>query len=86
MERFASKIRDRKKTMLIKERWHESYPGMQIYHHFCHGAGSTRGKETCRSRGIVAEGDNGWMALVQNASRTRRKNNFWIFYSLMSCI
>jgi transposase-like protein len=73
MERINGEIRDREKTMRgIKKVDTKIIPGMQIYHNYVRPHETLKGKTPAEACGIVVEGDNKWMTLIQNASQTAK--------------
>jgi transposase-like protein len=70
MERINGEIRDREKTMRgLKKVDTKILPGMQIYHNFIREHEGLDGKTPAEACGIVIEGKNKWMTLIQNASQ-----------------
>ena len=45
-------------------------PGMQIYHNFVRPHEALNGMTPAEACGIVVEGENKWMTLIQNASQS----------------
>jgi hypothetical protein len=73
MERINSEIRDREKVMRgLKRVDTKILPGMQIYHNFVRGHEALKGMTPAEACGIVVEGENKWMTLIQNASQEAR--------------
>lgn len=69
MERINGEIRDREKVMRgLKKINTKILPGMQIYHNYIRGHEALDGKTPAEACGIVVEGDNKWMTLIQNAA------------------
>ena len=69
MERINGEIRDREKTMRgIKKVDTKVLPGMQIYHNYVRPHEALDGKTPAEACGIVVEGENKWMTLIQNAA------------------
>jgi transposase-like protein len=69
MERLNGSIRDREKTMRgIKKVDTKVLPGMQIYHNYVRPHEALDGKTPAEACGIVVEGENKWMTLIQNAA------------------
>jgi putative transposase len=69
MERINGEIRDREKTMRgIKKINTKILPGMQIYHNYVRPHEALDGKTSAEACGIVVEGENKWMTLIQNAA------------------
>lgn len=72
MERINGEIRDREKTMRgLKKVNTKILPGIQIYHNFVRGHEALEGKTPAEACGIVVEGDNKWMTLIQNAAQAK---------------
>jgi len=72
MERLNGSIRDREKTMRgIKKTTTKVLPGMQIYHNFIRPHEALDGKTPAEACGIVVEGENKWMTLIQNAAQAK---------------
>ena len=73
MERINGEIRDREKTMRgLKKVDTKVLPGMQIYHNFVRPHEALDGKTPAEACGIVVEGENKWITLIQNASQMAR--------------
>jgi|SRR5208337_1190352 len=74
MERINGEIRDREKTMRgLKKVDTKVLPGMQIYHNFVRGHEGLDGKTPAEACGIVVEGEDKWMTLIQNAASAQAK-------------
>jgi transposase-like protein len=72
MERLNGSIRDREKTMRgIKKVDTKVLPGMQIYHNYVRPHEALDGKTPAEACGIVVEGENKWMTLIQNAAKAK---------------
>ena len=75
MERINGEIRDREKVMRgLKKKDTPILGGMQVYHNFIkphEGLGGITPAEAC---GIVVNGDNKWMTLIQNAAQAVKLN------------
>ena len=72
MERINGEIRDREKTMRgIKKVDTKVLPGMQIYHNYVRPHEALDGKTPAEACGIVVEGENKWMKLIQNAAKAK---------------
>ena len=69
MERINGEIRDREKTMRgLKKVDTKVLPGMQIYHNYIRPHEALDGKTPADACGIVVEGENKWITLIQNAA------------------
>ena len=69
MERINGEIRDREKTMRgLKKVDTKVLPGMQIYHNYIRPHEALDGKTPADVCGIVVEGENKWITLIQNAA------------------
>lgn len=72
MERINGEIRDREKTMRgLKKVDTKVLPGMQIYHNFVCPHEALNGMTPAEACGIVVEGENKWMTLIQNAAQVK---------------
>jgi transposase-like protein len=72
MERLNGEIRDREKVMRgLKKSDTPVLTGYQIYHNYLRPHMSLDGKTPSEMAGIKVEGDNKWITLIQNASKTR---------------
>ena len=70
MERINGEIRDREKTMRgLKKKDTPILKGMQVYHNFIKPHEGLDGKTPAEACGIVVNGENKWMTLIQNASQ-----------------
>jgi putative transposase len=69
MERMNGEIRDREKTMRgLKRQDTKILPGYQIYHNHMRPHEGLEGKKTpAEASGIIIEGENNWITLIQNA-------------------
>ena len=74
MERLNGEVRDREKVMRgLKKIDTTALPGYQIYHNFVRpheGIGNLTPAEKC---GIKIEGENKWVTLIENASKSSKK-------------
>lgn len=69
MERINGEIRDREKVMRgLKKKDTAILKGMQIYHNFIKPHEGLDGKTPAEACGIVVEGENKWITLIQNAA------------------
>ena len=72
MERMNGEIRDREKVMRgLKTVDTPILKGMQIYHNFIRPHESLDGATPAERAGILVEGDDKWMTLIQNAQHQR---------------
>jgi putative transposase len=72
MERLNGEIRDREKTMRgLKRRRTTILQGMQVYHNFIREHEGLKGKTPAEACGIEVEGENKWLTLIQNASKSQ---------------
>jgi putative transposase len=72
MERLNGEIRDREKTMRgLKKVDTKILPGMQIYHNYIRGHEALKGKTPAEECGIIVEGENKWISLIQNAAKSQ---------------
>jgi len=73
MERINGEIRDREKTMRsLKKKNTTILQGMQLYHNFIKPHMGLEGKTPAEACGIIVNGDNKWITLIQNASVKER--------------
>jgi transposase-like protein len=69
MERLNGEIRDREKTMRgLKRRRTPILSGYQIFHNYIREHEGLEGKTPAEACGIIIEGKNKWVTLIQNAS------------------
>jgi putative transposase len=72
MERLNGEVRDREKVMRgLKIANISVLPGYQLYHNFLRpheGIGNITPAEKC---GIKIEGENKWVTLIENASKSK---------------
>jgi len=69
-ERFNGSFRDREKVMRgIKKTDSVFFDGYQIYHNFIREHMGLKGKTPADMCGIIVEGNNKWITLIQNASK-----------------
>ncbi len=72
MERFNGELRDREKVMRsLKTEDSPILTGMQIHHNFIRPHMGLEGRTPAEAAGIVVEGENKWLTLIQNAQVTR---------------
>jgi len=73
MERLNGEIRDREKVMRgLKKKDTTILTGYQIFHNYLRPHQGLEGKTPSEACGIKVEGENKWITLIQNASKTRR--------------
>jgi len=71
MERMNGEVRDREKVMRgLKTVDTPILKGYQIFHNFIRPHEALDGKTPAEAAGIKVEGENKWMTLIQNASRS----------------
>jgi len=71
MERMNGEVRDREKTMRgLKNLDSPILKGMQIHHNFIKPHMGLNGKTPAEAAGIKVEGENKWLTIIQNASRS----------------
>ena len=69
MERINGEIRDREKVMRgLKKKSTPILKGMQVYHNFIKPHEGLGGKTPAEACGIIVNGENKWMTLIQNAA------------------
>jgi len=72
MERFNGEIRDREKVMRgLKKPDTPIISGYQIYHNYLRPHEALEGRTPADACGIEVQGENKWITLIQNASRTK---------------
>lgn len=70
MERLNGEIRDREKTMRgLKINETPILQGYQIFHNYIRPHSSLEGKTPADACGVIVEGENKWLTMIQNASR-----------------
>jgi len=70
MERFNGELRDREKVMRsIKRDDSPILKGMQIHHNFIRAHSGLEGRTPAEAAGIIIEGENRWLTIIQNASK-----------------
>ena len=68
MERMNGEIRDREKVFRgLKTKDSPILKGYQLYHNYVRPHEALKGKTPADACGIVVEGDDKWMTLIQNA-------------------
>ncbi|HZW84473.1 MAG TPA: DDE-type integrase/transposase/recombinase [Nitrososphaerales archaeon] len=74
MERMNGEIRDREKTMrALKTKETPILKGLQIYHNFVRPHQALKGKTPADLAGIIVQGENKWLTLIQNASKNQTR-------------
>jgi len=72
MERINGEIRDREKTMRgLKKVYIKIFTGKQIYHNFVRPHEALDGRTPAEACGIVVEGENKWMTMIQNVAQLK---------------
>lgn len=72
MERMNGEVRDREKVMRgLKRTDTPILKGYQIYHNFVRPHEGLSGDTPAKRAGIRIEGENKWLTIIQNASRTQ---------------
>jgi transposase-like protein len=75
MERMNGEVRDREKTMRgLKRKRTPILQGYQIFHNYVRPHEALDGKTPAEACGIKVEGENKWLTLIQNASRSKETN------------
>jgi transposase-like protein len=70
MERLNGEIRDREKTMRgLKKKDTPILSGYQLFHNYIREHEGLNGKTPSEACGILIEGKNRWLTLIQNASK-----------------
>jgi len=70
---FVKLIRDRKKVRRgLKKKDTAILKGMQVYHNFIKPHEGLDGKTPAEACGIVVNGENKWMTLIQNSAQETR--------------
>jgi transposase-like protein len=73
MERMNGEIRDREKVMRsLKKTDTPILTGLEIFHNYMRPNEGLDGDIPSERAGIKVEGENKWLTLIQNASRTRK--------------
>jgi transposase-like protein len=73
MERMNGEIRDREKTMRgLKINETPILQGYQLYHNYVRPHMALDGKTPSEACGIIIEGKNKWLTLIQNASKKKQ--------------
>lgn len=72
MERMNGEVRDREKVMRgLKRKDTPIIKGLQIYHNFIRPHESLDGETPADRAGIRVEGENKWLTIIENATRSR---------------
>jgi len=72
MERLNGEFRDREKVARgLKKDDSPLINGYQIYHNYVRPHMALNGKTPSEACGIIIQGDNKWMTLIQNARRNQ---------------
>lgn len=72
MERLNGEVRDREKVMRgLKKMETPILRGYQLFHNYIRPHEGLKGKTPAEVAGILIRGDNKWLSLIQNASKTR---------------
>ncbi len=75
MERLNGELRDREKVMRgLKRGDTPILKGYQIFHNFIRGHEGLEGKTPAEAAGIMVEGQNRWLTIIQNAKHLQRVN------------
>jgi putative transposase len=70
MESFNGELRDREKVMRsLKTEDSPILKGLQIYHNYFRPHMGLDGKTPAEASGIIVEGENPWVTVIQNASQ-----------------
>jgi transposase-like protein len=74
MERFNGEIRDREKTMRgLKTEDTAILSGYQIFHNYIRPHEGLQGRTPSEACGIMIEGKNKWVTLIQNATKSKEQ-------------
>jgi putative transposase len=74
MERMNGEVRDREKVMRGLKRTDTAVlPGYQIYHNYFRPHEALDGKTPAEKCGIVIEGENKWITVIQNARKEQNE-------------
>ncbi len=75
MERLNGEIRDREKTMRgLKKMDTPILTGYQIFHNFIRAHEALKGRTPAEACGIKVQGENKWLTIIQNASKSSTEN------------
>lgn len=70
VERMNGEIRDREKvTRSLKKMDTPILKSEQIFHNYLRPHQALKGKTSSEAAGIIVEGENKWITIMQNASR-----------------
>jgi putative transposase len=73
MERMNGEVRDREKVMRgLKKEDSAILKGLRIYHNFIREHEGLEGKTPAEASGIIIEGSNKWLTLIQNAKESEK--------------
>ena len=76
MERANGEVRDREKVMRgLKVTDTPILPGYQIFHNYIRPHQTLKGKTPAEACGIMVEGENKWITLIQNASQSESQKS-----------
>jgi len=71
MERMSGKVRDKEKMMRgLKNADSPILKGIQVYHNFIKPHMTLDGKTPAEAAGIEVQGENRWLTIIQNASKS----------------
>ena len=74
MERMNGEVRDREKVMRGLKRTDTAVlTGYQLYHNYSRPHEALNGKTPAEKCGIIIEGENKWMTLIENARKEQNK-------------
>jgi len=74
MERMNGELRQREKVMRTLEKPDTAIlTGMQIFHNYIRPHEALNGRTPSEAAGIMIDGENKWLTLIQNASRPRSR-------------
>jgi hypothetical protein len=75
MEWTNGEFRDREKVMRgVKVSHSPILKGIQLYHNFVRPHESLQGETPADAAGIMVEGENKWLTMIQNAAHVQRLN------------
>jgi hypothetical protein len=71
MERMNGEIRDRERVMRTLEKTDiPILAGYRLFHNYIRPQMALNGKTLAEQAGIIIEGENKWLAIIQNAKQT----------------